>query len=136
MLREIKRVLKPSGHLILTTPNVSRLENVCRMIAGVNIYDPYSGYGAYGRHNREYNRHELVRLLEYCGFDIEIMFSADVHDNASNNYASVAEIAPLLKKRENDLGQYLFVQARSARAGGTKRPQWLYRSYLPGELEL
>jgi SAM-dependent methyltransferase len=135
MLREIKRVLKPSGHLVLTTPNVCRLENVCRMIAGANIYDPYSGYGAYGRHNREYNRHELALLLDYCGFDIEIMFSADVHENVSNKCAPVAEIAPLLKHRENDLGQYLFVQARSARPGGTKRPQWLYRSYLPGELE-
>ncbi len=36
---------------------VSRLENVCRMIAGVNIYDPYSGYRPYGRHNRENNKH-------------------------------------------------------------------------------
>ena len=56
VLLEIKRVLKPDGSLILTTPNVSRLENVCRMLAGVNIYDPYSGYGAYGRHNREIGR--------------------------------------------------------------------------------
>ena len=81
VVREIKRVLKPSGHLILTTPNVSRLENVCRMVAGENIYDPYSGYGPYGRHNREYNKHELAQLLQYCGFDIEQLFSADVHKN-------------------------------------------------------
>ena len=74
VIREIKRVLKPSGHLILTTPNVSRLENVCRMVAGENIYDPLSGYGSYGRHNREYNKHELVQLLQYCGFDIDSCF--------------------------------------------------------------
>ena len=135
VLREIKRVLKPSGYLVLTTPNVNRLENVCRMIAGVNIYDPYSGYGAYGRHNREYNRHELALLLDYCGFEIDVMFSADVHENRANDFAEVSAIADLLRKRENDLGQYLFVQARSARAGGTKRPDWLYRSYPPGELE-
>jgi SAM-dependent methyltransferase len=136
VLHQIKRVLKPSGQLILTTPNVSRLENVCRMIAGVNIYDPYSGYGAYGRHNREYNRHELTLLLDYCGFDIEIAFSADVHENVADQCVPVAKIAPLLKHREHDLGQYLFVRAINARPAKTRRPGWLYRSYPAGELEL
>jgi SAM-dependent methyltransferase len=135
VLREIKRILKPSGHLVLTTPNVSRLENVCRMIAGVNIYDPYSGYGAYGRHNREYNRHELTLLLDYCGFDIDVVFSADVHENQADGYAAVSEMGHLVRKRENDLGQYLFAHARNARPGRTKRPQWLYRSYASDDLE-
>jgi SAM-dependent methyltransferase len=135
MLREISRVLKPAGRLILTTPNVSRLENVCRMIAGVNIYDPYSGYGAYGRHNREYNRHELVQLLEYCGFDIEIFFSADVHENQANNFVPVSSVQALVTHRGSDLGQYLFVRAINARAPKLKRPSWLYRSYPLGELE-
>lgn len=135
VMHQIKRVLKPSGQLILTTPNVSRLENVCRMIAGVNIYDPYSGYGAYGRHNREYNRHELTLLLDYCGFDIDLAFSADVHENVADRYSPVAQVADLLKHREHDLGQYLFVRAVNARPAKTRRPGWLYRSYPPGQLE-
>jgi SAM-dependent methyltransferase len=135
VLREIKRVLKPGGHLILTTPNVSRLENVCRMIQGANIYDPYSGYGPYGRHNREYNKHELASLLSYCGFDIDLLFSADVHDNSSVSYASLEAVIPLVKFREADLGQYLFLRSRSSRPAGRKRPAWLYRSYPPDELE-
>ncbi len=68
-LREIARVLKPGGLLVLTTPNVARIENVIALLEGRNIYDPYSGYGPYGRHNREYTRDELHRLLAYCGFD-------------------------------------------------------------------
>ena len=59
----LKNALKPGGVLILTTPNVNRIENISKMIAGVNIYDPYSGYGPYGRHNREYNKHELFLFL-------------------------------------------------------------------------
>lgn len=135
VLLEIKRVLKPGGHLILTTPNVSRLENVARMIAGANIYDPYSGYGPYGRHNREYNKHELALLLQYCGFDIEFLFTADVHDNISAGLISLEDIVPLVKFRENDLGQYLFARSRNSDAARTKRPAFLYRSYPPGELE-
>lgn len=135
VLREIKRVLKPEGHLILTTPNVSRLENVARMVAGANIYDPYSGYGPYGRHNREYNRHELTLLLTYCGFDVEVFFSADVHENVSADFFALESIIPLVKFRGNDLGQYLFLRARNSASARSKRPDWLYRSYPPGELE-
>jgi SAM-dependent methyltransferase len=135
VLREIKRVLRPSGALILTTPNVNRLENVTRMLAGLNIYDPYSGYGPYGRHNREYNKHELRLLLDYMGFQIDVLESADVHENAAAGYGSLDSLDPLLEFRRADLGQYLFVRAFSRRPGGQMRPRFLYRSYPPDELE-
>jgi SAM-dependent methyltransferase len=135
VLKEIKRVLKPGAVLVLTTPNVSRLENVARMISGANIYDPYSGYGPYGRHNREYNKHELHLLLTYAGFDVDAMFSADVHPNHAAEYCRLEDIEKLLAFRKHDLGQYLFVRCRNARPAGMKRPSWLYRSYSGDELE-
>lgn len=135
VLREIKRVLKPNGVLILTTPNVARLENVTRLISGTNIYDPYSGYGPYGRHNREYNRHELDQLLKFEGFEPTQCFTADVHENNAQAFCSVDKIADLLKFRENDLGQYIFIKAISLPTEQKKqRPNWLYRSYADGEL--
>ncbi|CAH2771099.1 MAG: hypothetical protein CBARDCOR_1238, partial [uncultured Caballeronia sp.] len=78
-------MLKDDGTLVLTTPNVNRLENVARMIVGANIYDPYSDYGPYGRHNREY-KHELYTMLTYLGFPVEEIFTADVNPNLSANY--------------------------------------------------
>lgn len=135
VLLELKRVLTPGGHLILSTPNVSRIENVCRMIAGVNIYDPYSGYGAYGRHNREYNKHELALLLSHCGFELETLFSADVHENLASNFYPVEAVAEMVKLRAHDLGQYLFSRSVNRRAGSSKRPRWLYRSYAESEME-
>jgi SAM-dependent methyltransferase len=133
VLLEIERILRHNGVLVVTTPNVSRLENVARMLAGANIYDPYSGYGPYGRHNREYNKDELVRLLEYCGYKVEIMFSADVHANLTQNFFPIDQLIAVVNARENDLGQYLFVRARKAMPPKRRRPAWLYRSY-PAEL--
>lgn len=135
VLREIKRVLKPNGTLILTTPNVSRLENVARMISGTNIYDPYSGYGPYGRHNREYNRHELDQLLRFEGYEPTVCFSADVHGNNAHAFYDIKKISSMLRFREHDLGQYIFIKA-VARPGDSslKRPAWLYRSHPEGEL--
>lgn len=136
VMREIKRILRPGGTLILTTPNVARLENIARMIAGENIYDPYSGHGPYGRHNREYNRHELVQLLQHEGFDPVAHFTADVHANNAQSYCNIQDLIPMLKHRQHDLGQYIFIKAKVAqRDVPTTRPAWLYRSYPNGELK-
>ncbi|MDF3197160.1 methyltransferase domain-containing protein [Pseudomonas sp. 1912-s] len=135
VLRQIKRVLRDNGTLVLTTPNVNRLENVARMIVGTNIYDPYSGHGPYGRHNREYNKHELHELLTYLGFTVDEIFSADVHHNATSTYLDPKEFGQLIKYREHDLGQYIFIRARKTGVDKGKKPAWLYRSYDPAELE-
>lgn len=135
VLREIKRVLVPGGKLIVSTPNVARLENVARLVSGENLYDPYSGYGPYGRHNREYNRHELGLLLEFAGFDIEELFSADVHVNRSALFADVDKLAPLVAHRIADLGQYLLLRGVNARPAKDGLPGFLYRSYGPGIID-
>lgn len=127
-LQEISRVLKPNGLLIVTTPNVARLENVARLVAGANVYDPYSGYGPYGRHNREYTRHELVKLLSFTGFEVTDHFTADVHDNAGAHFTDVSALEPLLHARLADLGQYLFTRSHKTGHASSARPGELYRS--------
>jgi len=134
-LMQIKRVLKPGGVFILTTPNVARLENVSRILAGQNLYDPYSGFGPYGRHNREYTVHELRQLLEHLGFSIEKIFTSDVHVNRANQYYGVDQFAELIQERQGQLGQYIFLQARNSRpVFSNKKPSWLYRNYQADEL--
>ena len=104
VLREIKRILRKDGTLVLTTPNVNRIENVARMIVGTDMYDPYSGFGPYGRRNREYNKHELYLLLNYLSFTVDEIFSADVHDNMTNLYLDPDKFGHLIEYRKHDLG--------------------------------
>ncbi|MCI5221118.1 MAG: methyltransferase domain-containing protein [Candidatus Electrothrix sp. AR4] len=133
----IKKSLKENGILILSTPNVNRLENISKMISGTNIYDPYSGYGVYGRHNREYNKHELLMLLSHCGFEIEKMFTSDVHVNHSNAFFPVDKFSEHIldvKHRELDIGQYIFVRAKNVFPAKHCKPTWLFRSYPENEL--
>ena len=133
-LLRINEVLRPSGVLVLTTPNVARLANVAKLLAGVNIYDPYSGYGAYGRHNREYNRHELVHLLAHAGFEVEVFFTADVLPTDAHHFCDLAKVLPLVSHRAADLGHYHFCRARKRRRGRARKPSWLYRSYPPEQM--
>ncbi|MBA4393064.1 MAG: hypothetical protein C0407_05880, partial [Desulfobacca sp.] len=71
MLREAFRVLKPKGRLILTTPNVSKLDNLLHFARGRSIHPDirlpfHKTFKSIliGRHIREYTSSELIYMLE------------------------------------------------------------------------
>lgn len=130
VLHEVRRVLRPGGTLVMTTPNVARLENVMRLVEGANIYDLYSAY-PYGRHVREYTRHELVSLLEFMGFSVDEHFTADSHTELGAGGLYYREVVPLLRRREGDLGQYLFTRSRATEPAPPldALPSSLFRNY-------
>ncbi len=121
MLYEIHRILKPDGCLIITTPNVSRIKNVQSLLKGKNIYDPYSGYGVYGRHNREYTFEELVYLLRECNYDIIKAFAEDIHVHSFFERV-INSINP------DTLKDNLFVVAKPIGNPRYRYPPELYRS--------
>ncbi len=133
VLTEINRVTEMGGHLVLTTPNVARAENMARLLNGDNLYDPYSGFGPYGRHNREYTLDELRQLLAFSGFDFERGYTADGHP-WSPDVNRLEVIRPELDARAGDLGHYLFVRAVKTGSPREGRPEFLYRSIVDEEL--
>ncbi len=122
-LAEIHRVLeKPNGVLVLSTPNPARTENLVKMINGDNVYEPLSGYGVHGRHNREYTLNELRSLLGELGFEVERAFTAEVS-------AQVPDAAPSFPGIDvSDRGEYVFVVARAVGPDRWRYPDWLYQS--------
>jgi SAM-dependent methyltransferase len=134
-LKEIRRVLKPGGLLLVTTPNVARFGNIIAIAEGRSIYDPYSGFGPYGRHNREFSMPELLHLLEFCGFSHETSFTADAHVEDWSGHPLFEDACRIGAKRPHHLGQYLFA---GVRATGTPReglPGSLFRSYEDGVID-
>ena len=81
ILSEIYRVLKPGGYLLLTTPNVLRIQNIISLLIGKNIYfgldqlknSSQKSGTIYFRHNREYFSKELLILLKSSGFSKNII---------------------------------------------------------------
>jgi len=121
---EIHRVLKPGGWLLITTPNVARRQNVTRLARGLNMYDPYSGYGPYGRHNREYTAAELRELVEGTGFQLEKLATRDLHPCSQRSKLLALLLGP-------ESGYNLYALARRGSEFHWYYPDWLFRSGLP-----
>lgn len=66
---EIRRVLKPGGHLCITVPNVCSIAHILKLIAQKNIYMRYRA-DATGRHKHEYTLSQLRDYVDYLGMEV------------------------------------------------------------------
>lgn len=73
-LRELARVLKPSGHLLLSTPNFYSLTKILISLRGktASCFEEYKKLQTVGHmgHVREYSECEVREFLENTGFEI------------------------------------------------------------------
>lgn len=74
-LKELNRVLKPGGTMILTTPNLYTLDRVILFLQGRSLDDPYRQFEKLHRlghmgHFREYSTNQVKRFLTNTGFEI------------------------------------------------------------------
>ena len=120
-LYEASRVLRDGGLLVLSTPNAVAGTNLARMLRRRNVHGPYSGYGAHGRHNREFTADEVQRLLVQAGFDptVRLVNAAPHHADDLLGYA-----LRLLPRRRD----HIIATARKTRAPELAFPPDLYRS--------
>jgi SAM-dependent methyltransferase len=90
---EIHRVPRPGGHLLLTAPNAVQLRYLTRWLGGRSVWDQYSGYGVYGRHQREYTASEVRELLAsvgFCNVQTETYYAKRLRRRALENLKEVA----------------------------------------------
>lgn len=86
MLREINRLLRPGGLLILTTPNQLTLSNRLRALLGRSIYHPLKQSIMYVQadwrpHIREYTQSEMVQMTHDVGLEILEKSFMDIWDD-------------------------------------------------------
>jgi SAM-dependent methyltransferase len=68
---ELKRIVKPGGKIIITTPNLCRLNNILSLIFDKSInWDIKENYHE-NVHRREFSKMEITWLLQSAGLKIE-----------------------------------------------------------------
>jgi SAM-dependent methyltransferase len=76
LMTEAHRILKSGGHFVITTPNVTRIGNIFKLLIGRSPNDRLAppGYNdpndEWRPHAREYAMHELGEMLCHVGFEI------------------------------------------------------------------
>ncbi len=130
-LSEAARVLKPEGHILLTTPNVASHRGVWKTLNGQSAYSfglfvPTGG--VYGRHNREYVPPEVEALAQSAGFETHVLKTVDVYDDKID-----PGTAELLSARDDNLalrGETIFYVGRK-----TGQPKGVPAGFYHGDPE-
>ena len=121
-MSEINRVLKPQGHLLLTTPNIASWKAIRRSLAGQHpgLFVQYMSHGGCDRHNREYTAQEITQLMLDSGLEV-------VRADAIDVYEHVPGSEPLEGWDQQMRGDTTFCLARKISPKViTRRPAWLY----------
>jgi ubiquinone/menaquinone biosynthesis C-methylase UbiE len=90
LLKEVRRILKDDGYLILTTPNVNRLENKLKFLFNQSIYADYKRYlnePVYNYHWREFAKRELLEILITSNYQpVKTYFCNDILINQYSKF--------------------------------------------------
>lgn len=84
IMSEVYRCLKPGGKIILTTPNLARLNNRIKLFFGKSIHQSLEKTNSIEIHHREFTAAELISLLKQSNFSISAVSYVDFGYPGSN----------------------------------------------------
>jgi glycosyltransferase involved in cell wall biosynthesis/SAM-dependent methyltransferase len=131
MLVEINRILKPGGHLVLTTPNLASLRALAGILQGFHpqlfsaYIQPRNGV-VDARHAREYTPIELRKLMEDSGFDVTLLETGPFREEPKPEFAWVEHLLTRYLLSTELRGEGIYAVGRKTGPVRERYPAWLY----------
>jgi len=134
MMAEINRILKPQGHLVVTTPNISSLRAIGAILEHYHpgFFPAYirprrEGEEPEARHNREYTPREVVHLLENAGFEVTLLETGEFRDEPKPELEWIRHLLAHYKLPEHLRGDGIYAVGRKKGGVRERFPAWLYQ---------
>jgi len=133
MMSEINRILKPGGHVVLTTPNLGSRRAISAILQGYHpsFFPAYirprkEGEEAEARHNREYVPMEIQHLLTDAGFEIVRLETGEFLDEPHPEFGWIDHLLARYKVHRTLRGDGIYVLGRKTGPLKQRWPEWLY----------
>jgi SAM-dependent methyltransferase len=133
MMAEINRILKPGGHLLLTTPNLGSLRAIAAILQGYHpsFFPAYirprkEGEETEARHNREYVPMEIQHLLTNSGFEIVRLETGEFIDVPHPELSWIEHLLDRYSLNNGLRGDGIYALGRKTGPVKERWPAWLY----------
>ncbi len=132
MMSEINRILRPNGHVVLTTPNIASMRAIAAVLHGYQpgLFPSYIRPCDTGevepRHNREYTPNEIAMLFADSGFDVVLLETGPFREEPHPELAWVRHLLEKYQLSTDLRDDGIYAVGRRTGPVRDRYPRWLY----------
>ena len=132
MMAEVNRILRPGGHLVLSTPNICSLRAVAAALLGYHpgLFHQYIRPNEQGecapRHSREYAPRDIQVLFEAAGLEVVNLHTDAYKDNGTSEHDWVKHLLGRYELPSELRGEAIYAVGKKVGSVVERYPAGLY----------
>jgi SAM-dependent methyltransferase len=133
LMSEVNRILKPGGHLVMTTPNIASLRAIKAILMGYHpgffpaYLKPSPNGSDEARHAREYTPQEIMMLFLDAGFEMTLLDTGPFRDLPRPEEHWIRHLLDRYLLSSQYRGDGIYAVGRKAGPVKERYPSWLYQ---------